>query len=79
MPNIKYYTLEEFKDICSKCKTAYYGDYMALDCKYCLVPKVCSLNTEYALTLKKAYQFLDDKDKLQSFFKKYFEGEKIND
>ena len=75
MPEMKRYNLKDFKEICHKCEMAYYGDYIALDCSYCLIPKICGLNNKYVAVLQTAHQYLEDKNKLQSFLKEYFEGE----
>lgn len=47
--------------ICDKCKYAYYGDHIPLDCEYCPLPDVIEIMKEYAETADEYHErYLDD-------------------
>lgn len=48
-PNGLYYaTKKDLVPVCTKCKQAYYRDYIELDCHYCPIPQMIELLKNYA-------------------------------
>lgn len=40
----QYFNINDFDDVCDKCKWSYEGDFKYSDCEYCNIPKIIQSN-----------------------------------